>query len=71
MVVLSWVIVRHNCISSGFRTNAASTDFSAILPEDVEEEVKEAAEISMGTEVSQQDIDNIKNLCEQVRLKKW
>ena len=31
--------------------NAEKTDLSAILPEEVEEEVKAAAEISMGTEV--------------------
>merc|ERR1712098_249611 len=33
----------------GDRTNAATTDFSAILPEEIEAEVKEAAEVSMGT----------------------
>ena len=32
----------------------------------VEEKVKEAAEISMGTEISEEDITNIKHLCEQV-----
>lgn len=36
---------------SGTRLNAEKTDLSAILPEEVEEEVKAAAEISMGTEV--------------------
>jgi len=50
--------VRHNnihsvslMIFSGTRLNAEKTDLSAILPEEVEEEVKAAAEISMGTEV--------------------
>ena len=38
-------------IFSGTRLNAEKTDLSAILPEEVEEEVKAAAEISMGTEV--------------------
>merc|ERR1712106_131768 len=33
---------------------------------EVEEKVKEAAEISMGTEISEEDITNIKHLCEQV-----
>lgn len=28
--------------------------------------MKEAAEISMGTEISEEDITNIKHLCEQV-----
>ena len=35
----------------GTRLNADKTDLSEILPEEVEEEVKAAAEISMGTEV--------------------
>jgi len=50
----------------GTRDNAKSTDLSGILPEEVEEKVKEAAEISMGTEISEEDIRNIKHLCEQV-----
>ena len=36
----------------GYRTSAATTDLSSVLPEEIEAEVKEAAEISMGTEVS-------------------
>ena len=56
----------YNWYFSGDKTNAASLDFSAILPEEVEREVKEAAEISMGTEVSEQDIENITYLCDQV-----
>lgn len=50
----------------GMRVNAASTDLSEILPEEVEVAVKEAAEISMGTEISDVDLLNIKHLCEQV-----
>jgi len=50
----------------GFRENAKSTDMSDVLPEEVEEKVKEAAEISMGTEISDEDIINIKHLCQQV-----
>ncbi|OCH95859.1 Nop-domain-containing protein [Obba rivulosa] len=50
----------------GFRTNAATTDFAAILPEDLEATVKAAAEISMGTEISDSDIAHINSLCEQV-----
>ncbi|GFY90628.1 NOP56-like pre RNA processing ribonucleoprotein [Actinidia rufa] len=50
----------------GNRTNAAKLDFSEILPEDVETELKEAAMISMGTEVSDLDLMNIKELCDQV-----
>ncbi|KAK9139433.1 hypothetical protein Scep_009114 [Stephania cephalantha] len=50
----------------GDRTNAAELDFSEILPEEVETELKEAAVVSMGTEVSDLDLINIKELCDQV-----
>ncbi|GAB2287381.1 Probable nucleolar protein 5-1 [Dionaea muscipula] len=51
----------------GNRVNAAKLDFSEIsLPEEVETELKEAAMISMGTEVSDLDLLNIKELCDQV-----
>ncbi|XP_044505299.1 probable nucleolar protein 5-2 [Mangifera indica] len=50
----------------GNRTNATNLDFSEILPEEVERELKEAAMISMGTEVSDLDLINIKELCDQV-----
>lgn len=50
----------------GTRENASSTDLSDILPEDVEKQVKEAAEISMGTEISEDDILNVQQLCDQV-----
>ncbi|XP_023022866.2 nop5 ribonucleoprotein [Leptinotarsa decemlineata] len=50
----------------GTRENTSTSDLSDILPEDIEEKVKEAAEISMGTEISEEDIINIQNLCDQV-----
>jgi nucleolar protein 58 len=50
----------------GFRTNAAATDFAAILPEDLEATIKAAAEISMGTEISESDLTHIHALCDQV-----
>ncbi|KAI3366023.1 hypothetical protein L3Q82_009854, partial [Scortum barcoo] len=50
----------------GDRTNVAGSDLSDLLPEEIEAEVKLAAEISMGTEVSEQDINNIRHLCDQV-----
>ncbi|GFP97202.1 probable nucleolar protein 5-2 [Phtheirospermum japonicum] len=51
----------------GNRTNAAKLDFSEVLlPEEVETELKEASMISMGTEVSELDLENIKDLCNQV-----
>ncbi|KAF3435079.1 hypothetical protein FNV43_RR22166 [Rhamnella rubrinervis] len=50
----------------GSRVNAAKLDFSEVLPEEVETELKEAAMISMGTEVSDLDLINIKELCDQL-----
>ena len=41
-------------------------ELSDILPEDVEVKLKEAAEVSMGTEISEEDLTNITNLCDQV-----
>lgn len=50
----------------GFRTNAATTDFSMVLPEDLEATLKQAAELSMGTEISDTDMNHINDLCDQV-----
>ncbi|KAG2159068.1 uncharacterized protein EDB93DRAFT_1218888 [Suillus bovinus] len=50
----------------GFRTNAATTAFETLLPEDLEAVLKAAAEISMGTEISDTDIQHIHALCDQV-----
>lgn len=50
----------------GQRTNAIDTDLSEILPEDQEAKVKELAEMSMGTEVSDEDIRNILHLCREI-----
>jgi nucleolar protein 58 len=36
---------------TGLRNNVQNVDLSDTLPEEIEEEVKAAAEISMGTEV--------------------
>merc|ERR1711998_655380 len=49
----------------GMIKNAASTDLSDILPEDMEEELKAAAMLSMGTEISDEDLENIHLLCDQ------
>ncbi|EKX50562.1 hypothetical protein GUITHDRAFT_66997 [Guillardia theta CCMP2712] len=50
----------------GMRTNCVSCDFSSILDEETEQELKEAVQISMGTEISDDDINNIQSLCDQV-----
>jgi len=70
----------------GIRQNAAKTDLSDCLPEDIgascefhlvenkiflglvvpEAELKQAAEISMGTEIAEEDIANVQQLADQV-----
>lgn len=50
----------------GDRVNAAGLDFSEILTEEVESDLKEAAVISMGTEIGDLDLVNIRQLCDQV-----
>ncbi|CAL9231825.1 unnamed protein product [Arabidopsis halleri] len=50
----------------GNRINAANLDFSEILDDEVEAELKEAAVISMGTEVTDLDLIHIRQLCDQI-----
>lgn len=50
----------------GLRTSAATADFSDVIPEETEDELKAAAQISMGTEISDEDLINIRLLCDQV-----
>ncbi|KAF2170063.1 hypothetical protein M409DRAFT_51830 [Zasmidium cellare ATCC 36951] len=53
-------------LSMGFRSSASNTDLSDILPEEIEGAVKGAAEVSMGTEITDEDLENIQALAEQV-----
>lgn len=54
-------------VQMGDRATAAQHDLSSTgLDEEVEQELKDAAIISMGTEISRDDLDNIKQLAEQV-----
>lgn len=48
------------------REKIAGLDLSGILPEDIEKDVKDAAEISMGTEISETDEKHIIALCDQI-----
>lgn len=50
----------------GMRTNCVPSEFSSILDEETEQELKEAVQISMGTEISDDDISNIQSLSDQV-----
>jgi nucleolar protein 58 len=53
-------------LAMGFRTSCSTTDFAEVLPEELEETLKAAAEISMGTEISDTDLSHISSLAEQV-----
>lgn len=50
----------------GMRSNWESADLLEILPEELEGPVKAAADRSMGTEISEEDLENIQALAEQV-----
>jgi len=50
----------------GVRENAAKLKIEDVLQEDLVTPVKEAAQISMGTEVSSEDIEHVIELCQQV-----
>jgi len=53
-------------LKAGTRIHFKDTDFSDILTEDIEKSMKETCEISMGTDISDDDIKNVKSLCVQV-----
>lgn len=53
---------------AGLRKNFAEADLSDIVPEETAEAVKKAAEISMGTDITEDDLNNIALLAEQVVL---
>lgn len=50
----------------GTRTSVNDHDFSGMISNEVETELKQAAMISMGTEISDEDVMNIRSLCKQV-----
>ncbi|KAK5940340.1 Nucleolar protein 58 [Knufia obscura] len=53
-------------LKMGMRTNFEETNLAEILPEEIEAAVKSAADRSMGTEITDEDLENIQNLAEQV-----
>ena len=53
-------------LTMGVRTNSKDADLAEILPEDIEAAVKAAAEVSMGTEISEEDLEIISSLASQV-----
>lgn len=54
-------------LTLGMRSSAASTDFSQVIEdEETANKVKEYAEISMGTDIADEDLENIKFLCQNI-----
>jgi len=50
----------------GLRSNAKTTEFEKILTEEVEASLKESAELSMGCEISEQDLLTVFHLADRV-----
>lgn len=65
-IVTDTIMYAKVVLKMGVRSKAAKTDLSDILPEEIESDMKEAAEVSMGTEIADEDIANIQDLCQQV-----
>jgi nucleolar protein 58 len=56
-------VVKH----MGMKTKAKDTNFAKVdVPDEIAAEVKQAAETSMGTEITEEDYTNILTLCERV-----
>lgn len=53
-------------LKMGMRETWEEADLAEILPEEIETAVKAAADKSMGTEITPEDLENIQNLAEQV-----
>jgi len=53
-------------LKMGFRSNVKDTDFSDILPTELEEPLKEVGMVSMGTDISDEDLSNIQELAQEV-----
>ena len=53
-------------LKMGMRTKSSEADLAEILPEEIETAVKAAAEVSMGTEIATDDLENIQALAQQV-----
>lgn len=68
-IVTDNVAYAQSVILIGMRTNVKSLSLDQlqeVVPEEIAQEIKEAAEISMGTEIIQDDITHMKTLSRQV-----
>ena len=53
-----------NLTNLGNRGTLIETDFEDILPEDLQQELKEVAQLSMGSDITEMDEKYIKNLAD-------
>ena len=65
-IVVDFVAFARIVYTVGLRSNISESDLSTILPEELEDKVKTAAEVSMGTEITEIDLLNLKDLAFQV-----
>ena len=68
-IVTDNVVYAQSVVLIGMRTNVKSLsedELVAVVPEDIAEEVRQAAEISMGTEITSDDEGHLKTLAQQV-----
>ena len=66
-LVVIMITIALYIVFQGRRTATIETDLSDILPADLEARVKEAATISMGTDISDEDMEGLNGLCDMVR----
>ena len=65
--IVSDNIVYAKCVKTiGDKVNVSTIALGELIPEELEAEVREAAELSMGTEMTTDDLDHIIYLCDQV-----
>merc|ERR1711988_1376735 len=64
-IVVDNTMYAKTVLELGMIKNAKEADLSDILPEEMESELKAAAMLSMGIEISDEDLENINALCHQ------
>jgi len=65
-IVSDYMLYAKVVMRIGLRTQIKEVELKDLLPEDIEKEVREAAELSMGTEISADDETHMKELAAQV-----
>lgn len=50
----------------GFRVNTETVDLSEVLPDGLDSKLKQEAAMSIGTDISDEDLEQVMNMCEEV-----